>query len=235
MPKSVVWQYSRDRTPLPGAAREALAARAELLDSLPGYADPGPSTASTCYVWPTDDCAVGCAHCNFASPRSSDSIPRHRIAEDVDRTMEFVNGMGLWKAVLSGGGEPMQEPAFCQEFIARVDSPQLREVELITSGSFATSREDARHGIEGLVAAWRGRPAARAAAAFTLRISVDWFHAARIGLRPVADILEVLAARSTPASAATSVPSCWTATPPSGTSPCSSGPTCRPSRTTSRR
>jgi hypothetical protein len=108
----------------------------------------------------------------------------------VDRALELVNGMGLWKAVLSGGGEPMEEPAFCERFIAGVDSPQLAEIELITSAAFATSVADATLVLRSLREAWRGRRSD--SAAFTVRLSVDWFHAKRIGITPAAHMLRVL-------------------------------------------
>ncbi len=192
MPESIVRQHVRARAGRDEVSLEALAAREELLAALPKYPDPGPSYASTCYVWPTDDCSVGCAHCNFASPRSSRALDRYRIADDADRAMELVNKMGLWKAVLSGGGEPMEEPAFCERFIADVDSPRLAEIELITSAAFATSRAETERVLERLHLAWRDRGPDKARAGFTVRLSVDWFHAKRIGLEPVAHVLRAL-------------------------------------------
>jgi hypothetical protein len=180
-------QGARDRVSL-----EAISARQDLLAALPGYADPGPLFASTCYVWPTDDCSVGCAHCNFASPRTSRVFDRYRVADDVDRALELVNGMGLWKAVLSGGGEPMEEPEFCERFISGVDSAQLEEIELITSAAFATSMAETTRVLGTLRDAWRTRGPDKANAGFTVRISVDWFHAKRIGITPVANVLRAL-------------------------------------------
>ncbi len=192
MPESIVRQHVRSQAARDDVGLEAISAREDLLAALPKYPDPGPSSASTCYVWPTDDCSVGCAHCNFASPRSSKAIDRYTIADDADRTLELVNQMGLWKAVLSGGGEPMEEPAFCERFIADVDSPQLAEIELITSAAFATSEADAARVLERLHRAWRTRGSDKAHAAFTVRLSLDWFHAKRMGITPVAHVLRVL-------------------------------------------
>ena len=192
MPESIVRQHVRARAARDGVSLEAASAREDLLAALPEYPDPGPSFASTCYVWPTDDCSVGCAHCNFASPRSSKAIDRYRIADDADRALELVNRMGLWKAVLSGGGEPMDEPAFCERFVAGVDSPRLAEIELITSAAFATSQDEAARVLERLHHAWRTRGPDKAQAGFTVRLSVDWFHAKRIGTEPAAHVLRVL-------------------------------------------
>lgn len=192
VPESIVRQHVRSQAARDDVSREAVSAREDLLAALPKYADPGPSFASTCYVWPTDDCSVGCAHCNFASPRSSRAVDRYRIADDADRTLELVNRMGLWKAVLSGGGEPMEEPAFCERFIADVDSARLAEIELITSAAFATSEADTARVLERLHSAWRTRGSDKAQAGFTVRLSVDWFHAKRLGIEPVARVLRAL-------------------------------------------
>lgn len=191
MPESIVVQQARSRASLDPVAQRAIAERKRLLEALPPYSAPGPMSASTCYVWPTDDCSVGCAHCNFASPRSSKFLDRYRIADDVDRVLELVNGMGLWKAVLSGGGEPMEEPLFCRNFIAYVDSAQLAEIELITSASFASTPADTARELELLVDAWHSRGSS-SDVGFTIRLSVDWFHAKRIGLQPAANVLRAL-------------------------------------------
>ena len=192
MPDSILLQQVRSQAALDDVSRDAISARENLLTALPAYADPGPLTASTCYVWPTDDCSVGCAHCNFASPRSSKAFDRYRVADDADRALELVNGMGLWKAVLSGGGEPMEEAAFCERFIHGVDSAHLEEIELITSAAFATSAAEATRVLGDLQRAWCTRDPGKAQAGFTVRLSVDWFHAKRIGIAPVAHVLRAL-------------------------------------------
>lgn len=192
MPESILLRQVRSQGARDSVSLEALSARQELLAALPKYPDPGPSSASTCYVWPTDDCSVGCAHCNFASPRSSKTFDRYRIADDVDRALELVNGMGLWKAVLSGGGEPMEEPAFCERFISGVDSAQLEEIELITSAAFATSAAETTRVLGNLRNAWDTRGPDKARARFTVRLSVDWFHTKRIGINPAAHVIRAL-------------------------------------------
>jgi hypothetical protein len=106
--------------------------------------------------------------------------------------MRLMNGMGLWKAVLSGGGEPMVEPEFCERFVHEIDSPVLEEIELITSAHFAESDDETRRRVHSLVRAWRTRPAGLAQASFTIRISLDWFHAQRIGVGPAARVIRLL-------------------------------------------
>jgi hypothetical protein len=103
-----------------------------------------------------------------------------------------MNGMGLWKAVLSGGGEPMVEPEFCAQFVHEIDSPVLEEIELITSAHFAATAQETRARVSDLVAAWLTRSTDLAPATFTIRISLDWFHAQRIGVGPAANVIQLL-------------------------------------------
>lgn len=166
--------------------------RAKLLDHLPRYSEHGPTHASTCYVWPSAECPVGCGHCNYASPMSLDRLTRYGVARDPGPVLRVLNGMGLWKAVLSGGGEPMVEPEFCERFVNEVDSPNLEEIELITSAHFAADDNETRSRVCGLVDAWRSRSPQLAKANFAIRISLDWFHAQRIGVEPAARVIELL-------------------------------------------
>jgi hypothetical protein len=163
-----------------------------IIAGLPGYLEHGPTHASTCYVWPSAECPVGCGHCNYASPMSTDRLSRYSVARDPAPVMKLMNGMGLWKAVLSGGGEPMVEPEFCELFVNEIDSPNLAEIELITSAHFAATPRETRERVRRLVRAWRQRAAGAARASFTIRISLDWFHAQRIGVEPAARVIELL-------------------------------------------
>ncbi|MFC0436894.1 hypothetical protein [Kutzneria buriramensis] len=163
-----------------------------IIDALPGYAEHGPTHASTCYVWPSAECPVGCGHCNYASPMSTDRLSRYSVARDPAPVLRLMNGMGLWKAVLSGGGEPMVEPEFCELFVNEIDSPDLAEIELITSAHFAATPQETRDRVRRLVRAWRDRAPGAAKASFTIRISLDWFHAQRIGVEPAARVIELL-------------------------------------------
>jgi hypothetical protein len=119
-------------------------------------------------------------------------LTRYSVARDPEPVMRLMNGMGLWKAVLSGGGEPMVEPDFCEQFVHEIDSPALEEIELITSAHFAADDAETRSRVHGLVRAWRTRPAHLAKANFSIRISLDWFHAQRIGVEPAARVIRML-------------------------------------------
>lgn len=166
--------------------------REQIIGNLPAYARHGPTHASTCYVWPSSECPVGCGHCNYASPVSLERLTRYSVARDPDPVLRLMNSMGLWKAVLSGGGEPMVEPEFCELFVNRIDSPNLAEIELITAAHFATGEASTDQALRRLVDAWRTRSAGLAKANFAVRISLDWFHAQRIGVGPAANVIRRL-------------------------------------------
>lgn len=175
-----------------GASSEFDVRRAEIIEALPRYTDRGPTDASECYAWPTSECPVGCGHCNYASPVSLNRLSRYSLARNPGPVVKVMNGMGLWKAVLSGGGEPMIEPEFCEYFIHEIDSPNLEEIELITSAHCATDEKETRDRLLRMIEAWRTRPAHRASTRFSVRVSLDWFHAQRIGVGPAAHAIRVL-------------------------------------------
>jgi adenylate kinase family enzyme len=119
-------------------------------------------------------------------------MTRYSVARDPEPVLRIMNSMGLWKAVLSGGGEPMVEPEFCERFVNEVDSPNLEEIELITSAHFAETEDETRQGVRRLVHAWRTRSPELTRANFAIRISLDWFHAQRIGVEPAARVIRLL-------------------------------------------
>jgi hypothetical protein len=119
-------------------------------------------------------------------------MARYSVARDPEPVLRVMNSMGLWKAVLSGGGEPMVEPEFCERFVHEIDSPNLEEIELITSAHFAADDAETRLRLHRLVDAWRARAPNLAKARFAVRISLDWFHAQRIGVEPAARVIRML-------------------------------------------
>lgn len=167
-------------------------ARDRIISSLSTYLWHGPTHASTCYVWPSVECPVGCGHCNYAAPMSLGGLRPYSVARDPEAVLRVMNGMGLWKAVLSGGGEPMVEPEFCERFVHEIDSPNLEEIELITAAHFASDEKETRLRLRRLVKAWRSRSVKQRRARLSVRISLDWFHAQRIGVEPAARVIRFL-------------------------------------------
>jgi hypothetical protein len=165
--------------------------RERLIAAGKGNAADLPLDASTCFVWPSAYCPVGCGHCSYASPRIRDAT-RRSIVDDPALVLGYIEQMRPTTVVLSGGGEPMTEPGFCEFFVEHVDSSRLREIQLITSAHFATSRAAAAQAIGRFVGAWRRRSSGLADVRLSIRLSVDWFHAQRIGVEPAAHVVRVL-------------------------------------------
>ena len=173
---------------------EAQRLRNEILATLPAYQRPGPSIAGTVYVWPTRFCNVGCAHCNFAAPTPTGNRSRLDSFHTINaqkRLVTFVNQLGMWKAVLSGGGEPLLEPKVVEYFIERIQSDHLEEIEIITSGFWGKTLHSAHNVLTRLLAAYHQRHKPERVR-FLLRLSVDWFHQRILGLEPIKNILLTL-------------------------------------------
>jgi hypothetical protein len=186
MPRAVGIQKKPSR-----ARDEVQELRRDLIGHLGPYDHHGPTEASTVYVWPTSECPVGCLHCNYASPRSIAGLTRYSVADHPEELLNVVNGMRVWKAVLSGGGEPMVRPDFCAAFIGGVRSDQLGEIELITAAPFASNPGSTLEALAPLVQAWRERKD-YGRVKFRVRVSLDWFHAKQIGVEPTRNTIALL-------------------------------------------
>ena len=166
--------------------------RKKLIAALPSYNNPGPTDAGTVYVWPTKYCTAWCEHCNFASP-----LPRRPIkVTDAfhtkyaqDKLISFVNQLGMWKAVLSGGGEPFLEKNTVFRFVRDVQSDKLEEIELITNCFWAKNKSSTYRVLDKLYNSYCRRKTPTNPI-LTLRLSVDWFHRRRIGLEPIINVIK---------------------------------------------
>jgi len=151
---------------------------------------------STIYVWPTEFCRSGCAHCSFSSVPISQvhpAAPRRNTLRDTDlqlKAMQLVKDAGVWKFVLSGGGEPMEEPEAVYNFVANVSSDRLEEIELITNGFWATDPSEAFLTLSRLRDYFVGRPS-HAKETFKLRLSIDQFHRKALGLECLVNIVRL--------------------------------------------
>lgn len=153
--------------------------RARLLELIPpadGHLAAYPTTA---FVWPTEYCSIGCAHCNFASvpDRGDHGRPRLQPGTLVDWLVEA----RMKRLVLCGGGEPLDEPDVCAETIERCGQSDL-DIGIYTSGYSKAMPIPAEQYIrewQRLRAGHRGR--------FWLRLSIDAFHADRLGTEVIAD------------------------------------------------
>lgn len=173
--------------------------RSHILSTLDPYDHPGPLTISIVYIWPSRFCSVGCGHCNFASSpiiglsREQDSF---HSADAQVRLVEFINQLNVWKVVLSGGGEPLLEPATVERVIENVQSERLEEIEVITSGIWGKTLKSSERILNRLMNAHRRRSqSCECETKFLLRLSVDWFHRQSMGLTPIENIIQTLDSR----------------------------------------
>ena len=136
------------------------------------------------YVWPTFRCSIGCAHCNFSS------LPRlERGQRETIDPVQIADWLAEAKArtlILCGGGEPLDEPEFCERAIRRAGEHSLN-VGIYTSG-VSLSRPQA---VEDYVETWRAALGS-SHAWFALRLSIDTFHAERIGIAHLAEWITVV-------------------------------------------
>ena len=129
------------------------------------------------YVWPTFRCSIGCAHCNFSS---SPRLVRGQIEMiDAEQIADWLAEADAKTLVLCGGGEPLDEPEFCERAIRRAAEHSLN-AGIYTSGT-SLSRPQR---VEDYVKAWRAA-FGPSRGWFALRLSIDKFHAERIGSRPI--------------------------------------------------
>ena len=147
-----------------------------------------PRHASTVYIWPTETCSIGCAHCNFASPLLSRRAGYRRVAERPIEVARFVDEMTPWKVAFSGGGEPLDESQAVFEMISAFTAREIHEVEVITGGNFGGSADQAESMFADLLGAW-SRSSVSSHASLKLRLSIDSYHVHQLGIENYTRIL----------------------------------------------
>src|SRR5438874_2372361 len=73
-----------------------------------------PKSPSTAYVWPTEFCSIGCAHCNFGAKTTGPSLKRY-LSNYPHPLVRWLAEAGAQKIVVCGGGEPLDEPEFVSQ------------------------------------------------------------------------------------------------------------------------
>jgi hypothetical protein len=172
----------------PSRMLSSIMVRRAILESIDPATQPLPERPRVAFVWPTNLCSIGCAHCNFASKRVGDPN-KQRLASHPERLTKWLAAAGTRKVIICGGGEPLDEP----EFITRTISACARlglECALYTSGVSRRTPIAIAESIRQWREAWK--PRVRQEHRLGLRFSVDLFHEERIGLEPVLRWLEEL-------------------------------------------
>jgi Radical SAM superfamily len=156
--------------------------RQSVLALIDPTAQPLPPNPSVAFVWPTELCAVACAHCSFGS-RSRGPELRRELAHHPEKLVEWLDKAGATTLVACGGGEPLDEPEFLVRVIEACAQRGIR-FEIYTSGVSSTGQVPVREYILAWRQAWNR---ANAKLKFRVRLSVDLFHKERIGLDPVVE------------------------------------------------
>lgn len=144
-------------------------------------AQPLPKSVAVAYVWPTELCSIGCAHCNFASPKKGIEM-RRQLADRAEELVQWLSGADCRTLVVCGGGEPLEEPDFITQALIYCARAGIN-FEIYTSGTSLNREIDIRSLVREWNAIWQKR---RTAADLPrVRLSVDAFHEEKIGLTPL--------------------------------------------------
>jgi hypothetical protein len=162
--------------------------RQAILELINPAAQSLPERPTAAFVWPTNLCSIGCAHCNFASMRIGDPT-KQLLASQPDHLVDWLAAAGTRKVIICGGGEPLDEPEFITQTISACARMGL-QCDVYTSGVSRRKPVSTPESIRQWREAWR--PRVRQEHRLGLRFSVDLFHEERIGLEPVLQWLKEL-------------------------------------------
>lgn len=155
--------------------------RRTILELIDPAAQSFPERPTVAFVWPTNLCSIGCAHCNFASKKTG--IPtKQLLASHPEQLTQWLAAAGTRKVIICGGGEPLDEPEFITRTISACAMLGL-ECALYTSGVSRRTPIAVADTIRQWRRAWALR--IRQEHRLGIRLSVDVFHEELIGLEPV--------------------------------------------------
>lgn len=82
---------------------DALQFRRALPDLVDPTIQPIPPQPYVAFVWPTELCSIGCAHCSFGSTSGGGGAKRV-LARHAERVARWLSDAGAKKLVVCGGG-----------------------------------------------------------------------------------------------------------------------------------
>lgn len=175
------------RITVPGRDGEPSDFRRFVMDRIDPSVQPLPRKITKLYVWPTENCSIGCRHCNYASPKESTKPSRRAVAAEVGAVVGFALDSGARTVTFCGGGEPLDEPDAIRAAVDALAGTGIG-FELYTSGHSNLYDLDVECMLRDLS---RGRLAPDGGP-FRVRLSVDHYHHERIGADPVAAWLQAI-------------------------------------------
>jgi len=157
--------------------------RALALSQVDPAAQPLPQHPTVAFVWPTELCGIGCAHCNYGSVRTGPP-ERNQLAQHPEELVHWLVNAGASRFVACGGGEPLNEPEFLERSIAACASAGM-PFAIYTGGVASETPLPVAEYVRRWVAATSMKgPHPQP---LTIRLSVDRFHEERVGLEPLVD------------------------------------------------
>jgi len=162
--------------------------RKQALGMVAPLLQPLPSNPSVAFVWPTETCSIGCAHCSYNSKKQKDGKATPVTLYPAE-LIKWLAGAGVKRFVACGGGEPLDEPHFVSEAIAKCAAHGL-DFEIYTSGVSFAKPFLVKDYIIGWQQQWKNKT--REGQRFNVRLSLDAFHEELIGLEPLVEWIEAI-------------------------------------------
>ncbi len=148
-----------------------------------------PTTYFRITVEITKYCSVGCGHCKYNAPLPHHSRKRDNMVlseKQIAFCVDFTKESEINRIVITGGGEPTHELDGVCALIERAD---VSEVALYTAGQWGSESRECQEHLERFA---NSLSASKSEKTLQIRLSVDDFHAERIGVRPIARIVDYL-------------------------------------------
>lgn len=146
------------------------------------------------FLFLTKFCDVECAHCFFKSRKNVEnkhSKEYEFTEEGLNKVIEFINKSNNGYLSVLGGGEPFNRFDYILELIKRVKTDRMI---LVTSANWAVTLEGARDTILKIKEALNSR---EDKLELVLRISIDKWHALKIGSKSIINCINVMRQEAT--------------------------------------
>ena len=140
------------------------------------------------FVFFTKFCDVQCSHCFFRSDNEGYDLPREQYEfskEGFEKFITFINRSNNGYLSILGGGEPFKKFEYIKETIKRAKTDRIV---IVTSGMWGADENTCRNMIGEMYEALCQR---KTPTKVVLRISMDKWHIAKIGIDCIFHIMDV--------------------------------------------
>lgn len=140
------------------------------------------------FVFFTKFCDVQCSHCFFRSDNEGFDLPREQYEfsrEGFENFIEFINHSNNGYLSILGGGEPFKKFEYIKETIRRAKTDRIV---IVTSGMWGADDKICKNMIGEMYEALCQR---KTPTKVVLRISMDKWHIAKIGMNCIFNIIDV--------------------------------------------